>query len=236
MKRLLAILTLVTIVGIVSTTSVLAAGSGPPAMDAWTDINQPTTPQNTVNLWVRGSTSACTPTNRTYLKWDVTGITKTITDASMTLVINGLSGNFPNPHQIILYQVTNDAWDEATLIWNNQPAIGAAIQTITVTAVGQVMFNDPALAAYVDAQAKGDGFASFAIDMTGDCTAGSTGVRFDSKDTTTGTKPYLSLSANAVEMSTASAQQNNSLPLYAGLAAVALIVVAGVTISRRRTA
>lgn len=236
MKRLLAILTLVTVFGIMSATGVLAAGSGPPAQDGWVDINAPTVINNTVNLWARGSTTACTPTNRTYLKWDLTGVTSTIANATITLNINGLSGDFPNPHNITLYQVTNDAWDETTLTWNNSPTIGSAIQTQTVTVVGQVIFNDPLLAAFLDAQAKGDHVASFAIDMTGNCTAGSVGARFDSKEATTGAKPNLSISnPNAVDMSTASAQQSSWL-LYAGLAAVALVVVAGVTISRRKTA
>jgi hypothetical protein len=237
MKRLLAILTIVTVLGVFSTASALAAGSGPPAADAWTDINAADTVNNTVNLWARGSTTACTVTNRTYLRWDVSGLTSTVGTATMTLQINALSGDFTTPRSVSLYQVLTDSWTESLLTWNNQPAIGTLIQTVGVSATGQMTFNAGALATYVDAQAKGDGQASFAIQMTGDCTAGSAGVRMDSKETSTGTAPQLVLySPNAVDMSTASAQQQTSWPLYAGLGAVALFVVAGVVISRRRTA
>jgi hypothetical protein len=238
MKRLLAILVIVTLLGAFSTMAVSAAASGPPAADGWTDINAPDTVNNTVYLWIRGSTTACTVTNRTYLRWDLTSVSDgtTIASATLTLNANALSGDFTTARNVTLYQVATDSWNETTLTWNNQPAIGSAIQTVQVSATGQVAFNAAGLASYLDTQAKGDNQASFALQMTGDCTSGSAGVRFDSKETTSAALPNLAMSnPTAVDMSAASAQRT-SWPLYVGLAAVALFVVAGVMISRRRTA
>lgn len=240
MKRLLAILVIVTVLGAFSTAAVSAQASGPPEADAWVDINAPTSVANTINLWIRGSTTACTVTNRTYMRWNLATIPEgiTISDATLTLTANALSGDFTTPRGVTVYQVAGDAWDENTLIWNNAPAVGAAIATVNVTATGPVVFSGPALASYLDSQAKGDNLATLALQMTGDCTAGSSGVRFDSAETTTGAVPNLVMrsSPTAVNMSSASAQRAASWPLYAGLGAVALFVVVGVMISRRKMA
>jgi hypothetical protein len=57
-----------------------------------------------------------------------------------------------------------------------------------------------------------------------------------SKDQTAAPVPNLQmLNPTAVDMASASAQRS-SLPLYLGLAALAGVVVAGVVISKRRTA
>ncbi len=214
--------------------------SGPPEADAYAYQTYPDTNYNNNYLWVRGDTVGCTQTQISYLRWNVANLSSAVNYAGIILNANFTSGS-PSTTQVVMYKTT-DGWDPTTLTFNNKPALGDVLDQKTITTAGLVTFNAPAILTYVKQEAAGDKKVSIALAMTGNCTAGATSIRFDSAEPAAGgTAPFLDLRTDgppptAVQLSTASAQQNNSLPLYAGLAAVALIVVAGVTISRRRTA
>lgn len=249
MKRLLVIIT-ASILLAFTVTPVLALVSGPPTQDAWVGKADPGTVTNDVNLWVRASTVSCTPDRVTYLQWDLSNLTSSqIGYAALTMRVNGVTGDFSIPRNVTLYRLLDDNWTETNVTWNlvnpgetpgAGPNLGAAIQTIPVSGAGMITFDSANLLSYF--KEKAGGKISFALEMTDNCTAGSTGVRFDSAEPSTGgSEPSLDLRTagpppNVVEVSTVSAQQNSSWPLYAGLGAVALFVVAGVVVSRRRTA
>ena len=224
-----------------SVTSVLAQASGPVDADASTDINTPGATTNDDRLRIEAGTPSCVAsrTRVSFVKWDVTAVNQAVGSASMTFGVqsvslgNALAGN----QQVVLY-ATTDGWTETTVNWSNQPALGAVLQSVVVpsTGGGTVVFNSPELAAYVQQEANGDNTASFALALTGSCGESTVTLRLFSKDSTVGPDPTLQiLGPTAVEMTQTSAERV-SWPLYAGLAAVALFVVAGVMISRRRTA
>jgi hypothetical protein len=176
-----------------------ASDFGPPVNDAWVDVNEPDKSSDSGtalnNLWVRGDTTSCTPSYRTYLKWDLSDVSddQTIASAIMTLYANATTGNFDAPRNITLYRVAGDSWGD-NVTWNTAPAVGAAIQTVSYGGgAGYVVFNNSALAEYLNGEAKGDNIASFALQMTGDCTAGTVGIRFDSSDKVGGIAPDLEM-------------------------------------------
>ncbi len=241
--------TLMVLVVLLALPLALSAASGAPLADAWVEKAFPDRPNsgtNLDNLWVRASTTSCTPDRVSYLKWDLTDIPvgTVLQSASLTLYANGLDGDFTTPRNLTLYQLLNDNWNDS-VTWNLLPPgdtpganLGPSIQTVAVSAVGTVTFNNAGLLSYVQAEADGDNVASFALEMTDNCTAGTTGVRFDSSNKVGGNAPHLQLNSepNSVTLTDSSAQQTNSLPLYVGLGALALVAAIGVGVSRRRTA
>ena len=77
--------------------------------------------------------------------------------------------------------------------------------------------------------------------MTGNCTAGLDGIRIDSAEVPPAARPTLDLQHRSATAQRGRGERphppsRTAWPLYAGLGVVALGVVAGVVISRRRTA
>ncbi len=249
MKRILALFAVTTLMSLIAVPTVLGVTSGPPKYDAWVQVANPDTPNSGTdldNLWVRASTVNCTPDRVTYLQWDLADIPDgvTIASATLTLYANGLSGDFSIPRNVTLYQLLNDSWNDS-VTWNTVnpgttpgagPNLGAAIQTIGVQTMGPVTFSNSNLVSYLQSQAAGDNIASFALEMTDNCTAGSTGVRFDSSNKVNGISPQLMIyDPNAVTIATFTTDTPASTwPLYAGLGALVVIAAAGVAWSRRR--
>lgn len=67
-----------------------------------------------------------------YLRFDAAGAGSTIASAVLRLygrIDDARSSNVP----ISVYGVSNTAWTESTITWNNKPAAGASLQTATVT-------------------------------------------------------------------------------------------------------
>lgn len=249
MKKILKLLSVIMLASLIAIPVVSNAASGPPRYDAWVEVANPDTPNsgtNLDNLWVRASTLSCTPDRVTYLQWDLSDVPvgAIINSAALSLYVNGVSGDFSIPRNVTLYQLLNDDWNES-VTWNQVnpgttpgagPNLGPAIQTIGVLTTGTITFTNSNLVSYLQSQADGDKIASFALEMTDNCTAGSTGVRFDSKDKTNGISPQLIIqNPNAVSISNLTTDTPApTWPLYAGLAALVVIAAAGVAWSRRR--
>lgn len=241
-RRTIITTTLVLLILAISTVSAAALVSGPPIADAYVYQTNPDTNYNNNYLYVRGDTTSCTQTQVAYLRWDLS----TLTDpsvaqyAGITLKANFTSGA-PAQTQVTMYKVANDTWDEATIKFNGAPPRGDVLDAKTITVAGLVTFSAPAILTYLQQEANVDNFATIALAMTGNCTATATTVRFDSAEPATGgVAPSLDLRTTApptaVHLSTASAKQAATWPLYAGLGALALIVAGGLAISRRRAA
>jgi hypothetical protein len=223
---------------------VAAAGTGPAAVDNYTNLNASETAYGQTdpnNLWITLSNTpggACTVTRITNLQWNVDDLAgRSVGSASITLTRNGGTSNAPG-YVVGLYELA-DNWTDASN-WNTTPQPGAQIETKPFPASNgaTVVFNSAALATYLQNQINGDGIASFAVRLvsnSGSCSATVSAV-FNSSSMTSGRPTLAAATPNAVEVSTASAETATSWPLYAGLAAVALFVVAGVVISKRRTA
>jgi len=223
--------------------SIATAATGPAAVDMYTNINAADTAYGQTdpnNLWITLSNTPggdCTVTRITNLQWNLANLAgQTLGTASITLTRNGATSNAPN-YVVGLYQLA-DNWTDASN-WNTAPQPGAQIETkpFPTSNGATVVFNSTALVQYLQSQINGDGVASFAVRLvssTGTCSAVVSSV-FNSSSMATGQPTLAAGTPTAVDMTTASAERT-SWPLYAGLAAVALVVVAGVMMSRRRTA
>jgi hypothetical protein len=231
-RALLVTLLALTAFGIAS-----AAGTGVPIADTYTNINAADTAYGTeTQLWatLSGNNGICTTTRITYLQWDLSNLAGTsLGSASIQLTRTGGTSN-PQNYTVGLYEVGN-GWTE-TSTWNTAPQPTTLIESKPFpTANGEkVTFNSTA---FVDSlQGKLGGTASYAIQFVqpGGCSS-TVSVIFGSRESGANAPALAAATPTAVEVSTASAERS-SWPLYAGLGAVALVVIAGVMISRRRTA
>jgi PKD repeat protein len=82
-------------------------------------------------LRVREASISTDPTYRTYLRFQVSGLTGTVSDVRLQLRVDGSSGS-DGPDSGDVYLVSGPTWSESTLTWSNAPAIitlpvGAAV-------------------------------------------------------------------------------------------------------------
>ncbi len=135
--------------------TVTTGGGGPAtttytaAEDAYVDLSIPTTPKGTGGtLYNLQSTN----TQRSYIKFNVTGLTGTVTNAKLRLWVTDGTDN-----GAAWYKISNNAWTEATLTWANAPAVtGALVGDPTTLTVG-TWLEIP-----VTAHIAGNGTVSFA--------------------------------------------------------------------------
>lgn len=237
---LTALLILASLVGVAS-----AAPLGPTADAYVRSTSTGTNYGNDVYLSLYTNGSGCNTQDYFFMKFDLSGVSQTVASATLTLTTGATpSSVVAGQTKVSLYRVADDSWTEAGLTYGNAPTVGTEILPAkdAPTANNQVVEFGGAvgaseLAAYFDQEAKGDHVASIAVKLTGVCNTTATGVRFASKENATvANRPAAALySTTAVTLSESSAA-TVTWPLYAGLAAAALLVVAGVTITRRRTA
>ncbi|MGZ4270597.1 MAG: CBM96 family carbohydrate-binding protein [Solirubrobacteraceae bacterium] len=73
-------------------------------------------------LRVRQGTSATDTTYRTYIKFQVSGLSGTVSDVKLQLHVDGASGS-DSVDSGDVFLVPGASWSESTLTWNNQPAL-----------------------------------------------------------------------------------------------------------------
>jgi hypothetical protein len=228
-----------------------AVASGVADADAAVDVNRPSQNFGTSTL-IRAAASGDACISRSwwsFMKWDLTDVTDKaqIGYARLTLyveLIDTPTGTLPAGVQLSLYEVADadDGWVETGITSGNAPVLGTLIESQSIPAMGQpVIFGNANLLNYLKTQANDT--ASFGIALTApvgtSCGELDAIVRFYSRNATVADaqKPYLELRTeappNAVTLTDSSAQQANSLPLYAGLGALALVAAIGVGMSRR---
>lgn len=200
---------------------------------------------NTGQLLVQDQTAACAGKQFAYFQFDGTNIA-TVTSASLILTHGAtLNGIDSNP-VLSLYEVPY--YNPATIDGSNNPEpSGERLASVTIpsdtTQGTKITFEGDALERSIQAQANtGNHIVSFALSFSSSCHTLVTQVNFYSTDYTQDVtrRPALTVEGtkkipNAVDMGKASAEPV-SWPLYAGLGVAALFVVAGVVITRRRTA
>lgn len=205
--------------------------------------NNPTLGYFRVTDQLNITTSACEDSEVTYFVFDASEIA-TATSASLVLTRGGTFNGSDSSPVLSLYGVED--FDRATLNGLNNPHPLAAdlIQSIVMTAAeypaaSKITFNS-GLAGYIQEQVDaGDHTITLALSFSGSCSLISQ-VNFYSLDYTTNPtyRPQLTIEGTkptAVTLATSSAE-TVTWPLYAGLGAVALVVIAGLAVSRRRTA
>jgi hypothetical protein len=196
-----------------------------------------------------------------FVKWPLTAVSQPVDNATLTFGVESVALNAApaGGQYVVLYSTTSqpagsalgDGWTETSVTWANQPGLAPYDASVasaeldrevvpSTSPYGDVVFNSRSLVNYLNHERVGDGIASFALALDGNCGESTVTIRLYSKDQTVSTNPKPELvmrsSPNAVDVSKAGAQQATAWPLYAGLGAVALFVVAGVVITRRRMA
>jgi len=107
------------------------------------------------SLWLKNVTGSNFD-RESYLRFDLTPL-QGLEVVSATLVMQRTQPN--SDAQIITYLVSNDAWTETGLTWNNKPAVGSQIAAWALaTELQDVVDLTPAVAA----EAAGDGMMSIA--------------------------------------------------------------------------
>jgi hypothetical protein len=178
-----------------------ALAAGGPDHDAYVKEGEQDTNYDLDDLAVSGSTSACNPTDTSYLGWDLSSVGSDAVVDTVVLTLTTHYASNADSATLGLYE-TGDAWDETTLTAANAPALGALIETRAApSATGEmVTFSSPALRDYVAAQASGDDRVSFALRFTGGCAAGASVVIFEDAESASGTPTLVIFDTNAVEV------------------------------------
>jgi uncharacterized repeat protein (TIGR01451 family) len=151
-----------------------AAPSTLPSQDTFVRVTAPDTNFDTQDLAVAASKAGCTPTDTTYLQWDLSDIDDIETVLTATLTLTATFADGTSSAQLSLYE-TDDAWTEDYLNYNNAPSVGTLIETVAAPLPGYppspaiVAFNSVTLTTYIDTQAHGDGVASFALRFSDGC-------------------------------------------------------------------
>jgi len=133
--------------------------------DTLVDPNNPATNYNGTRLEVTYTNfPSFAPTRRTLLQFNLSGITTALSSAPVAVQVvenNIISGANVN---LSLYALA-DNWDEATVTYASQPALGDLLQTVNIATgfTGPVQFNAATVGAYLETQRNGDGIASFQL-------------------------------------------------------------------------
>lgn len=91
-----------------------------------------------------------------YLKFDLSGITGTVTSAKLKLNVKSKSANADRT----VYDVADDSWTETGVTYANRPAIGSSIAATPVTALGWIELD---VTSAVAAQNAGDKIVSLHV-------------------------------------------------------------------------
>lgn len=187
--------------------------------------------------------------NVTYLRFDLSTlpIGTSLTSATLTMRSLGFLTNSTNM-TMRLYGSPDVTWAEGSteIPWASRPTpadyvdlYSEVVGLPTAAGLDIVFPNTTQFAQFVEDRIDAGGLVTIVIQAT--TCAPNASRQYMATLNTTGTNAVpakLTLEGTtptAVELSSTSAERT-SLPLYAGLGAVALIVVAGLAISRRRTA
>ncbi len=233
---------------LVTTAGVASAAFTGPFYDTWVQLTSPDNNPSGNTLRVEGSLGSCNDSQVTYFQFDASEF-QTVSSATLVVTAAGTAIQLESEPQLSLFGVAD--FNPATLNGTNMPVTDALepIQTIPVpapvppaTSLLGTKFtfggSDPELKNYIQTQAGGT--VTLALAFSGQCSAVSSALTFYSQEYSTNVtyRPQLTIEGtkpNAVTVATSSAE-TVTWPLYAGLGAVALVVIAGLAVSRRRTA
>ncbi|GLZ34622.1 hypothetical protein Lesp02_68090 [Lentzea sp. NBRC 105346] len=180
-----AVLTATTIT-VIASNSQAAATTFTPTADTYVDNSATSTNFGTSGqLGVDNS-----PIKRTFLKFNVTNVSGTVTSAKLRLHTDDVAGS-QSSNGGTFRTLTDTAWSETGVTWNNQPAIDGA----TISTLGSVARN----AWYevdVTSQVSANGTFSFGITSTS-----SDGADYDSRESGT-TAPQLVITTGTTTTTT----------------------------------
>ena len=131
---------------------------------------------------VKGTPNTGDTTRESFLRFDLSSISRTIVDAKLRVYCTSVSAT---PAPVDVHGVAVDTWTEGGITWNNAPPKTLHLSINTVGAVGWKELN---VTAYVLSQFDRDGIVSLALMDDSKANVQST---FSSKETLTTNKPLL---------------------------------------------
>lgn len=233
---------------LVTTAGVASAAFTGPFYDTWVQLTSPDNNPSGNTLRVEGSLGSCNDSQVTYFQFDASEF-QTVSGATLVVTAAGTAIQLESTPQLSLFGVTD--FNPATLNGTNMPVTDELepIQTLPVpppvppatSLVGtQFTFggSNSGLKDYIQTQVGGT--VTLALAFSGQCSAVSSAVTFYSQEYSTNVsyRPQLTIEGTkptAVDLATTSAERV-TWPMYAGLGALAVVLAAGLAISRRRTA
>ncbi len=139
------------------------------AYDAFVDPNNPTTNYDGARLEVTYSNFPnFTATRRTLLQFNLSGESTKL--STTPVAVHVVENNLPAGASVKLGLYTLvDSWEETTVTFANQPAVGELLQTVDVAAgfTGRVKFDAATVSAYLEAQRTSDNKAAFLLQLDG---------------------------------------------------------------------
>ena len=126
--------------------------SQPGVADSYVDANTPATNFGLAPTILVGTS----PEQRGYLRFDVSGLTTPVTDATLRLYVDNA-----HPQGFQVQHVTNDVWGEQTINFNNAPGFGPVVGASGATTAGQ--YHDIDLTEHI----TGNGTYSLALTALG---------------------------------------------------------------------
>ncbi|MEK3910261.1 DNRLRE domain-containing protein [Paenibacillus sp. FSL H7-0331] len=135
-----------------------------PQADAAVDSQNPATTYTNMNgTYQLSIIESPTNTKRPFLRFDLASVNANIESAQLFVSASPNS----TPVTVSVYAIADDSWAETTpgLTWNNQPALGALIGTLTLPsqAAGTYVEYGVDITDYIRQQKSGDGLASLAL-------------------------------------------------------------------------
>jgi hypothetical protein len=128
-----------------------------PVGDSWVEAEYPNDNHGSdTSLRVKSDSR----TRRSYLKFDLSSIPsgKSITSVKLYLYCTYADAN---PSVEVYVHETGDSWSESTITWNNAPAVGASITSVSVGGTGKYYCWD--ITPYAQAQYSGDKVLSVVV-------------------------------------------------------------------------
>jgi hypothetical protein len=187
MKRLLYLGVVIGLIIVISASIASAEAPRPPSHDSVVRVTASGLNLDEQSLSVASSTRDCTPTDVAYLQWDLSDIPDSETIGTAVLSLTPYFTSQTASATLALHE-TESNWEEGALTYDNAPAVGALIETVSApTSTGQLItFESSALASYIEASLADDA-VSFALQFHGGCSAGVSVVLFE--DVESGASP-----------------------------------------------
>jgi hypothetical protein len=130
-----------------------------PTQDSWVEAEYPNDNHGyDTSLRVKSDSR----TRRSYLKFDLSSVPngKTITSVKLYLYCTYADSN---PSIQVYAHETDDSWDETSITWNNAPAVGSLITSISIGGTGQYYCWD--ITPYGQTQYSGDKILSVVVKL-----------------------------------------------------------------------